>query len=251
MKLYEFIFPVLLSTSLASAKEPVKIRLSTFEVPPFFSNSLPEQGAAAFGAQQVFKGLNYKVDYQFFPIRRAKLEALKNPKIVGYIPCSEFDVIPGFVLSSTVFQTKTVLIEKKKSPILWDTPHDLQKYRGSLGRGYSLKGRIKSAYDKGHLQIEEVPDDISGILRVAMGRADYHFMADGMFKYLISKDPRLKGVASKVQMNSKPAANVSWGICFKEHDKESMQIMNSFNAYPGKGAFPQIVTEYLKKGQSK
>jgi hypothetical protein len=112
---------------------------------------------------------------------------------------------------------------------------------------------MQTAHAKGEIKIEEVPDDVSGILKVATGRSDYHFMADGMFKFMISSDPRLKEVAEQVQMNARPVARVGWGICFKAEDPESLKIMAAFNSSPARQKFPEVVDAYLKNlmGKSK
>ncbi len=208
---------------------------------------MPNDGAAGYAIKELFKTMNYEVSFQYYPIRRAKAETLKGDEIWGFVPCSENDVIPGLVLSDGVFQTTTLIIENKEKPISWNKPEDLGKYKGSNGRGYSLKNPMKGYFDKGILKIEESPDDVSGLLKVASKRLDYHFIADGMYKFLIAKDPKLKAVASSLQVNPKPAAHVFWGICFKEKDPRSMQVLKELNASSEKKNFQTHVAEYVKK----
>lgn len=224
--------------------------MATYEASPYFSSEMPDQGAAAYAIKEMLKKQGYSVKFSFYPVRRAKLKALRNSEDVALTPCSDYDVIPGLILSDSVFQTTSVLIERKSSPILWSKTQDLTSLNGSLVRGFSLKGPMKAAFDKGQLKIEEVPDDTAGILKVANGRSDYHAMVDSMYKFLIEHDPRLKKDASKVQINSKPVARVFWGACFKEKDERSLRVLKAFNSSANKQEFAKDVVTYLKKLES-
>lgn len=225
------------------------IELSAVAAPPFFSEKLPEGGAASFAAKEIFKSMGYELKIGYYPVRRAKIEAIKNPEIMGYVPCSADDVVDGLVLSSTVYKTQTLIIENIEKPITWSKPEDLGKLRGSIGIGYPLRGQFKTVYEKGQLNIEESPDDVSGLLKVANQRLDYVFMTDGMYKFILEADPRVKAIAAKLHVNPKPAALIDWGVCFKDKSVEISKIMKDFNKKIDPTMFPRLVGEYLKKRQ--
>ncbi|WP_413612355.1 hypothetical protein [Bdellovibrio sp. HCB-110] len=236
--------------SYSSSKELKPLHVATIEIPPFLSQGMPQRGAAGYALHETFKSMGYDLILEFYPIRRAKNMTLKNPQIMAFVPCSKSDVIPGFLLSDQFFQTTTLVVEHKEAPLVWNEPTDLGKYKGSIGRGYSLKPPMKEVFDKGLLNIEEAPDDVSGLLKVASKRVQYHLVTDGMYKFLIETDPKIKSVAESLRVNPKPASHVSWGICFKENDSVSRQVMKELNSSHEKARFSEHVLDYVKKMKS-
>lgn len=229
------------------SKSPTPVQFTTSEIPPFMGQELPEQGAAAFALKEAFKAINCDLQLKFYPIKRARTEASKNPEVIGFIPATASEGNEGFVVSKAVFHAKTLIVENAEHPIVWSKPEDLGKYRGGLVLGYSLKSPIKEIYDQGKLKLEESPDELSNILKVANGRLDYVFINDGMYKFLTTKEPRLKEVLHKLHVNAKPAAIVNWGLAFKKDSPIAQKLLKEFNDQTDEKQVNTSILEYIKK----
>jgi polar amino acid transport system substrate-binding protein len=242
-----FLFLLITGAGSFSLAKNKSVQFATFEVPPFFTESLPEQGAAAMAMKESFKKMGYDVRLAFMPINRTKAETLRDSKLMGFLPCSENDLIKGYVLSKTVFQTKTLIIERADLPITWNKPEDLAKYRGGSVVGYSIKSPIREIVKKAKLQIEESPDDISNLLKLANKRIDYVFIAGPMYEYFMKVAPPLKDVGDKIRPNAKPVTTVNWGIAFKKASPKSRLLMEEFNTQLNEEEFRRNVGIYFSK----
>ena len=243
-----FAAPAFAQTPAATPAKPLEpIEMAGMEILPFLSDKLPLGGAASFATKEIYKSMGYDLTLKIYPARRGRAETLKNPSILAFMPCSTDEHLEGLVLSNTVYKTTTVLIENKENPLVWSKPEDLAKYKGSIALGFSLREQIRTAYGKGKMSIEESPDDVSGILKVANKRVDYLFITEVMYKYLVDSDPRLKEVLSKIQVNARPVANMDWGVCFKKDSPKSMKMLEEFNKTVDASVFNRLVGEYVKK----
>jgi polar amino acid transport system substrate-binding protein len=226
----------------ASAAKPKLVVLNTIEAPPFVSESSPEGGAAAFAMREQFKKMGYNLHLNFMPFARAKVSALHDPQIMGYAPCSETDLVKGFVLSKPIFETKTLLIQRKDRPIHWNSPEDLKKYRAGQVVGYSLKGPLQTE----NLNVEFTVDDAANLLKVATKHVDFAMITGSMFDYLMNTDPYLKPFRGDLEANSKEVTTVHWSVAFKDTPR-GRRLLEEFNSKTDAKEFKKSAEVYLNK----
>ena len=206
-----------------------KITLVTHESVPYMSNSMPEQGAAAHSLRKIFKKMGYDLNVVIVGSwERAKYMAANDFSIDGYFPYTTVENKELFVFSDGISKGLWVLIERKANPIHWKKLEDLGKYIGGNVVGVELRGGMQELLDQKKLTIEDAPDNISNLRKLATKRIDYALMNPPAFIYHINTEPTLARYKDKLQVNPKIIAKNTYGVAFRKTRFDS-EFMKEFN----------------------
>lgn len=218
MKILLLIF-ISCAFSLASQaqQKQKKITLITHESVPFMGESLPDKGALIYAMNKVLDKMNYKAEFVFVPSwARAKMTALKDPKIDGYTPYTSIENEDVFDFSDYFYNDPWVIIERKEAPIHWKTFTDLTKYTAGGVTGVELRPGVKELAEKGKLKVETTTTDVYNIKKLATKRVDMIFMDAVVFRYLMATESELQPYRNQLQVNSKPIIIGRYGLAVKK-----------------------------------
>jgi len=238
------VLPSLLFNTAVAAPNKV-VRLTTFEAPPFMSESLPEQGAAIYALREMFKKQGYTLEITFTPFLRARSLSLQRKNYSGFFPATLFNTPSEFIMSNVVYTSKWVFAERKSHLIKWNKTADLAPYRIGNVKGYTLDLMLSNVNKRKALKLDESPSDELNLLKLANNRMDLALIDATMFEYLMSTSAKLRPHVSQLQLNPKILHLDDYGVAFKKTalGKEHRQI---FNKNLSKEEFTRMVGVYFK-----
>lgn len=208
-----------------------KITLVTHESIPYMSSSMPEQGAGAHSLRKIFKKMGYDLTVVIVGSwQRAKYMAMDDLSIDGYFPYTTVENKDIFAFSEPLSKGNWVLIERKDHPIRWKKLEDLGKYIGGNVTGVELRGGMQELVNQKKLTIENAPDNVSNLRKLATKRIDYALMNPPAFFYTMATQPELAKYKNKLQVNPKIIAQSTYGIAVRKTRFDD-EFMKEFNKY--------------------
>lgn len=234
---------LLFNGALAGPKKV--IRLSTFEAPPFMSETLPEQGAAIYALREMLKKQGYSLEVTFAPFLRARSLSLQRTDSSGFFPVTDVNVTADFLISKTVYTSTWGFAERKTRLIKWTKVEDLVPYKIGNVKGYDLDDTLEVVNKLKALKIDESPSDELNLLKLANSRIDLALIDATMFEYLMRSSPKLRPYEGQMQINAKSIHLDEYGVGFKKTvlGKKHMHI---FNKNFSKEEFTRMVDFYFK-----
>lgn len=234
-----------ISSSQALSASSKVVRLTTFEAPPFMSETLPEQGAAIYALRQMLKKVGYRLDISFAPFLRARSLSLQKNDLSGFFPVTTVNMTSDFVLSNTIYSSNWVFAQRKNKPITWNKPEDLTAYKIGNVKGYDLTEMMSLVDKQKGLKIDESPSDELNLLKLTNSRTDLALVDATMFEYLMKSSAKLRPFESRLQLNSKVVHLDEYGIAFKKTPlaQEHKQL---FNTHVSRDEFARLVDVYFK-----
>jgi polar amino acid transport system substrate-binding protein len=230
----------------ATAPAMQKISIITHESRPYLAADLPDQGAGVYALRKCLKKMNYDLQINFVSSwKRAKAVALSDSTVDGYFPYATVESEETFIFSKSFFKGLWIIVERKDHPIHWKKFEDLGKYVGGNVLGVELRPGIKELADSKVLNIENAPDDVSNLRKLATNRVDYVFMNPLTFAYHMAQDPELKPYKGKLQVNSKPIAQSDYGMALKKAHFNK-KFMNEFDRIAAQD-FNKYIDEYISR----
>lgn len=234
-----------LAPTLVQASSANVVRLTTYEAPPFMSETLPEQGAAVYALRQTLKKVGYDLEVTFAPFLRARSLSLQKDELSGFFPVTDVNMTSEFVISKTFYTSNWVFAERKNHIIKWSKAEDLTPYKIGNVKGYDLDKLLSSVNKQHALLIDESPSDELNLLKLANSRVDLALIDATIYEYLMKSSPKLRTFESKIQLNQKIIHLDEYGIAFKKTTlaKKHMQILNKNIS---KEEFTRMVEMYFK-----
>ncbi|CAN5722276.1 transporter substrate-binding domain-containing protein [soil metagenome] len=176
MKLHLAIFfSVLLSvvTPVSAQKDLLPVlRIATGELPPYATETRPDQGIALSIVRRAFEVEGYQVEFTFLPWSRALAESRlgkwDGSAYWGHKP--EHDV--SFILSDNVLTEQWVFIHRSAQAFQWQQLADLRPYRVALIQDYTYTPEIWSMASKGDFRSDKLPNDLTALRMLLLKRVD-------------------------------------------------------------------------------
>ena len=234
-----------ISSSQALSASSKVVRLTTFEAPPFMSETLPEQGAAIYALRQILKKAGYTLDISFAPFLRARSLSLQKPDMSGFFPVTTVNLTSDFTISNTLYSSNWVFAQRKDKPISWNKPEDLAAFKIGNVKGYDLAEMLTTVDKQKGLKIDESPSDELNLLKLANSRTDLALVDATMFEYLMKSSAKLRPYESRLQLNSKIIHLDEYGIAFKK-TALGQEHRKLFNNQLNRDEFTRLVSYYFK-----
>ena len=161
------------------------IRITNGEWPPFTSEDLPQRGPLSRIVAESFALEGIRVEYGFFPWKRAYQYAQRGTwqGSIGWAPTA--DHLRDFYMSDPVLVLDKALFHLATTPFDWTSIEDLRRWRVGGTAGYSYGAEWDRAVDEGRLTVEEVALDEQNIRKLLLGRIDVAAMEIDVAHYLI------------------------------------------------------------------
>lgn len=219
---------LVLGAGPAGAQEST-VRLTSLDWPPFSGAELPGQGASIVVASAAFSAAGQSLAVEFYPWQRTVHTGLTAPGYVGYFPeYYAHDLEESCLFSDPIGSTPLGFVERRSDPIAWSSLDDLASLRIGTVRGYVNTEAFDRRAAEGDLTIDPVVNDTLNILKVAAGRIDLAVIDRNVLAYLLQHDPKLAGLADKVQFNARPLEDKKLYVCFRKSE-EGEQARVLFN----------------------
>lgn len=206
---------VLGSSSLFSQGKTVT--LSSLEWPPYTSDALKSQGALASVATAAFKAMGYDLKIEFYPWNRAVAYAKDDPKYIGYFPeyySKENEAY--FLYSASMGNGPLGFVERKDSPVKWNSLNDLKNVTIGVVSGYLNTVEFDAMVASKQLKVEAVIDDNTNIVKVANKRMPLAVIDPNVLTYLLYNEKVSIPYRDVVQFNAKTLELKTLHICFKK-----------------------------------
>ena len=164
-------FVCALLTFQVAAQRPM-LQIATGELPPYATTSRPDNGIALSIVQEAFQTQGKDVNYTFLPWSRALAET-KVGKWDGTAYWGKKPVhATHFLISDNVLTEQWVFVHRKDLRFDWHALSDLRPYRVAMVRDYTYTPALWAMAKAGEIKVENLPDDISAIKLLLLGRVD-------------------------------------------------------------------------------
>lgn len=181
-------------------------RFTTLDWPPFSAAGLAGGGAFVEILREALAPAGIRVEVEVLPWKRAVDKASRDPAIAGFLPVYLDDLVGGFFPSAQVLASPLGLAERRADSIAWSTLDDLKPLRIGTVLGYTNTPAFDEAVQARRLTIEEAPDDLSNLLKVAAGRLRVAVIDCTVLRFLLDHEARLAAARGAVQCNPRPLA---------------------------------------------
>ncbi|KYG69218.1 amino acid ABC transporter substrate-binding protein [Bdellovibrio bacteriovorus] len=233
----------LLFVSVGALAKPRVLTFITHEAPPHMSESMPDNGAVFYSLKKVLEKKGYDIKVIFAPSWiRAKMNAVKDPKIDGLAPVRTIENTDQFVFTKLFYKSAWLIVERKDHPIVWSKVSDLAKYTAGNIQGVELRDGIKELVESGKMKVENVASPLNNFLKVATKRVDFAFSDELVFRFTMGTEPELRPYQGVLQLNPKPIVIDSYGIALKKSE-DAKAIVKHIELH--EGDFAKYTEEYL------
>ncbi len=216
--LFGVVFAGLATT--VSAQSP-SVTITTLEWPPYVSENLPHSGAVGAVVDSIFEAAGYNVDIRFVPWNRAIALAENDDAVVAYFPGYACDHAEGFTASVPVGSGPLGLIERRASPITWESLDDLAAQGLKLGvvKGYKNGAAFDARVAAGDLTTFAARDDETNLLQLVNGRVDAVVMDPRVMQLLMTTSAKLIPNVGALVVNKTLLDSQKMHVCFSNAPK--------------------------------
>ncbi len=220
-----FLFFSLSITSFAGET----IYISTGEFLPFHGEQLENQGFANHVVSEAFQREGYKVQFEYFPWKRA-YEMAKKGKYHGTAAWAyRVDREKDFIYGDSIYPSITVFIYHKDNPIPhWKELLSLHPYEIGATRGYTYTKNFWDLADSKRLKIQLVTRDLQNFTKLLKKRIDLFPIDIVTFKEILRtkfepEDQKL------FLVHDKPFFKTENSVIFPKSRKDTYKWVNIFN----------------------
>lgn len=213
----------LCSASWAAAKKTIK--LATLNWPPFYSESLPENGFFTAISREAFKRAGYDLEVQFIKWDEA-LEEAKKGNFDGLLGAYHDDErAKSFDFTDPIATNEEVFFAKKGSGITFKNVEDLKKYKFG-----ALKGGVqgKELRDKG-LTVVDTDSDLENFEKLSQGGIGLYLFGKQNFNYQVATSTEWKPLKDSVEMIEPPFKTYEMFCALTKRMPDSGRIVEQFN----------------------
>jgi len=173
-----FIFYLFITVFLTTASAKITqaqeiIRLTNGEWKPFQSADLPNYGPYSEIVTEAFKRVGIKVEYGFFPWKRAQKLVEKGEWDGTFFWIKTREREQNFLLSNIAFSTTEVIFYSNSHPI---SPNKLEDFAGlTMGRidGSAFGEQFSPLIDDGKIDVQYAPSNSSLFKMLQRNRVDF------------------------------------------------------------------------------
>lgn len=194
------------------------VRLASLEWPPYTTAS-DGHGASDAVVRAAFAAVGYKVEIQYIPWQRAMLSVREGKGDAdGVFPTYAAPERNDFCSwSDPIGQSPVGFVERRDSPIVWNSLADLAPYHLGVVQGYVNTAEFDAMAARGELTVEKATDDASNLRKVLARRVRAAVIDRNVMRYLLSSDPSLHDGLQTLQFNSHLLDNKPIYVCFRKN----------------------------------
>ncbi len=199
----------------SSAAEPVVVRLTSLEWPPYAGETLPDGGTQVALVRQAFAAVGVQLEVQFLPFRRAVQLARTDPTLAGYFP-EYADVDDDFEVSTSLGASPLGLAYRSDRPITWSRVPDLRAFQPiGVVAGYLNEPELDQLAARRELRVEAALDDLSNLRRLIHGRVQIVVIDRAVMRWLVTNTPDLSRAGGSLQFHPRLLAERTLHVAFR------------------------------------
>lgn len=225
-----------------------RVVLSNGEWPPYLSERLPYYGSLSRVVTEAFESQGIKVDYRFYPWRRAYVEAQQGVVQGSLLWTATPERKAEFLYSDPVYTTEDVLFYRKARPVHWQQLSDLSGFilGGAIGYTYGEEfGRLE---DKGVLHVERIANEEMNFEKLLLGRVTAFPMDREVGRYMIAHSPH--NLADQVDFDPRVIMSAPLHLIITRKDPSGPEVLRKFNAGLAQLQQAGKIDEYVAEGRS-
>lgn len=221
---------IVLTFTVSLAADDKTIHMTATDWPPYTADHMKGQGVITQLVKDTFAAAGYDLKVDFSAWQRSLATAIDSQKYIGtlvvyYIKAREKSCHFSRPVGSSILG----FVQRKDTPIVWDTLTDLTGVRIGTVSGYANTEEFNRLGNEQILDVSAVTTDTLNLRRVAFGRIDLALVDKYNMLHLLNTDPVIAPYRHNLEFNSRPLAEVDMFICFRK-DAEGAELRDAFNA---------------------
>lgn len=148
------------------------LRIATGELPPYATQSRPDEGVALSIVRRAFELEGFTVQYTFMPWSRVQQETAQGKwDATAYWGATEARK-QQFLLSDNVLTEQWVIVHRRQTPLDWQQLEDLKPYRLAVIADYTYTPQFHDLLQRGTLTGDPTPNDLLALRKLLAKRVD-------------------------------------------------------------------------------
>lgn len=225
------------------------VHLSTGEWKPYISESADDYGDFTRIVTEAFQAAGKKVDYSFYPWKRA-LYLAKTGEVQGVIavtknPQREQDY---WFSKEPIISSERVFFHLRSTELKWTTVEDLAPFHIGATEEYHYGSSFAEAEKQGRIHVERADTDVQNFKMLLAGRIDIFPITYEIGNFILRNEfPE----STQVTYNPKPLNTTPFYILLSKKHPENEQLIADFDKGFAKlkksGRYSELLGE-MKKG---
>ncbi|MCV2368405.1 substrate-binding periplasmic protein [Roseateles oligotrophus] len=163
---------LLFLSAAASASGADPVRIATGELPPYATESRPDQGIALAIVRRAFELGGHKVEFHFQPWSRAQMETKAGLWDASAHWGASAERRRDFLLSDNILTEQWVIVHRKSTPLQWTQLSDLRPYTLGYIADYTYTPEFWALIRSKELRSDKTPNDLIGLRKMKLARID-------------------------------------------------------------------------------
>jgi len=208
------------------------VRIATLDWPPYTGKALPKGGATTDVVRAAFEKVDYQIEVEYRPWKRAiDMAAKGTDEVIAYYPGYHCQHREGFVASLPIGNGPLGFAENTDAPIEWQTLDDIVDQQLKIGTvlGYANTDAFDAKVGTGYILAVPSNDDLTNLKKLLKRRIDAVVIDKLVLAYLKATEPSLADGAAKLHFNDVPLEEKTLYLCFRD-DAGGRTLMHIFNA---------------------
>lgn len=223
-----FIICLIIFFTVAPALGDEVLKITNGEWPPYLSKDLKYYGVASRIVTEAFAQEGVRVEYGFFPWKRALYLAEKGEWDGSAVWLRSPEREKLFYLSDPVIKSSYVFFHLKSFYFGWKKIDDLKGLRIGATIGYDYGEEFEKAEKDGVINVVRVPSDEQNLMKLLHGRIDI-FPLDMEVGYTMLHKMYKPETVSMVTNSSKPLRADPLHLLLTRKNEKNAKLMELFN----------------------
>ena len=227
MKRTLFLLTLISLFSPSASTQTHVVKIAAGEWPPFIGEELEGFGHVGKIIEEVFSSQGYKVEFHFYPWKRAYKQASEGKYVATAVWMFANERTEHFLYSRPVAQEEFVFFHRKDMPFEWQSLNDLQGMHLGGGLGYSYGADLDAQLNTGKITMTRAEDPGKALQWLKYRRVDLVPEEKHIGLFTLQKMPI--ETQNLITFNQKPfLINQSYVLFSKAHP-DGEKLLRIFN----------------------
>ncbi|MGI0119091.1 substrate-binding periplasmic protein [Zooshikella sp. RANM57] len=205
------------------------VKLTNGEWPPYMSEKYKHYGVMSHIVSEAFKTQGIKVEYGFFPWKRAFKEAEAGKEWAGSIGWGKnAEREKTLLFTDPIIELKDVFFHRKDFQFDWNTVDDLKKYKIGASTGYSYGKAFDEAEKNKVIKVHRTAKDENNLKKVLDNKIDI-FPATMEVGYEIIANKLPPAAQNMLTNHPKPLDVRAYHVIISKNAADGSKLVEAFN----------------------
>lgn len=217
----------LIATHAVAVEQSKVIKIAAGNWPPFIGEHLEEFGYVGKTISDVFAQQGYRVEFHFFPWKRAYKQASEGKFVATAVWMFAEERTEHFMFSEPVAQEQFVFFHRKDKPFEWQSLENIEGMLLGGGLGYSYGAVIDEMLASETITMNRVEDPSKAFQLLKYRRVELVPEEKHIGMYTLSKLPI--ETQELITYNPKPFLSNDSYLMFSKAHPEAKKLLEVFN----------------------